>query len=128
MNLIEILTVILFLSSISLCFALIYFHYRIVKSVHSISLNIEEISRKLKPLIESAHELSLKLSSISNEAEYQLQTTRSIINDIKYGVDKIINFETIIPSMIVNAILPYLKNIKAVGKGVGSFWSKLISK
>ena len=128
MNLIEILTVILLLSATVLCIALIYFHYKIVKSVRSICLNVEEVSCKLVPLIDSTLELSKKITNISNEAGHQLLTTKAIINDIKYGVDKIMNFETIIPNMIINAALPYLKNIKAVGKGVGSFWSKLISK
>lgn len=128
MNLIEILTVILILSAIVLCITSIYFHYKIVKSVRSISSNIDKISCKLMPLIDSTLELSKKITNISNEAGYQLLTIGSIISDVKYGVDKITNFETIIPNMIINAVIPYLKKIKAVGKGVGSFWNKLITK
>lgn len=122
MDLIEVLTIIMLISVSVLCIALNYFVYRIVKSVHSISLDVKALSFKLNPLIESTLELSNKTNHIANEVNYQLQMTRSMVNGIREHVDEILNVETKIRNGIVNAVMPTLKNVSAVGIGVGSFW------
>ena len=128
MNLTEILTVILLISASVLCIALIYFIYQIVKSVQSISLNIEEFSFKLHPLIESTLELSEKLNHITYEVESQLQISKSIFSDIRVQADKILNIETKIRSGIEDAVIPLGKNLHAVGKGIESFWRSFRNK
>ena len=122
MELTELLTVILLISASVLCIALIYFVYRIFKSVHSISLVIEEFSFKLKPLIDSTLKVSEKLIHITGEIESQLQISRSIVNNVKELADRILNVETRISNGIENAVMPLVKNINAVGIGVASFW------
>ena len=128
MNLTEILTVILLISASALCIALIYFIYQIVKSVQSISLNIEEFSFKLHPLIESTLELSEKLNHITYEVESQLQISKSIFSDIRVQADKILNIETKIRDGIEDAVIPLGKNLHAVGKGIESFWRSFRNK
>lgn len=122
MELTEILTVILLISASVLCIALIYFLYRIVKSVHSIRLDFESLTVKLNPLIKSMLISSEKLIHISNEVDSQLQTTRSMVSSIREHVDKILNVETRIRTGIENAVMPIIKNVNAVGIGVGTFW------
>jgi len=128
MNVTEILTVILLISASALCIALIYFMYQIAKSVHSISLNIEEFSFKLNPLIQSTFELSEKLNHITYEVESQLQISKSIFSDIRERVDKILNIETKIRNGVVDAVIPAVKNLYALGKGVESFWKRFRNK
>ncbi len=122
MELTEILTVILLISASVLCIALIYFVYQIVKSVHSISLDIETLSLRLNPLIESTLELSNKINLITYEVDSQLQMTRSMVSSIREHVDKILNVETKIRNGIENAVMPIFKNVNAVGIGIASFW------
>jgi uncharacterized protein YoxC len=110
MNLTEILTVILLISASAFCIALIYFIYQIVKSVQSISLNIEGFSFKLNPLIQSTLELSEKLNRITNEVESQLQMSKSIFSDIREGADKILNIETKIRDGIEDTVKPLVNN------------------
>ena len=128
MNLTEILTVILLISASALCIALIYFIYQIVKSVQSISLNIEEFSFNFNPLIQSTLELSEKLNHITNEVESQLQISKSIFSDIRVQADKILNIETKIRNGIEDAVIPLGKNLHAVGKGIESFWRSFRNK
>jgi len=128
MNVTEILTVILLISASALCIALIYFMYQIAKSVHSISLNIEEFSFKLNPLIQSTFELSEKLNHITYEVESQLQISKSIFSDIRERADKILNIETKIRNGVVDAVIPAVKNLYALGKGVESFWKSFRNK
>jgi uncharacterized protein YoxC len=122
MELTEILTVILLISASVLCFALIYFVFCIVKSVHSIRLDLVSLSVKLNPLIESMLIGSEKINRITNEVESQLQMTRSMVSNIREHVDKILNVETRIRDGIENAVMPIIKNVNAVGIGFGSFW------
>ena len=128
MNITEILTVILIISASALCIALIYFLYQIVKSVHSISLNLEELSFKLTPLIQSALELSEKLIHITNKVESQLQISKSLVSDIREHADKILDIEIKIRNGIEDAIMPLIKNFHAAGKGVESFWRSFRNK
>ncbi len=122
MNVTEILIALLLISASALCIALIYFIYQIVKSVHSISMNIAEFSFRLMPLIESTCKVSEKLIHITDEIESHLQISKSIVSDIRERVDKILKVETKIRNGIENAVMPLVKNINAVGLGVGSFW------
>lgn len=124
----EILTVILLISASALCIALIYFLYQIVKSVHSISLNIEDLSFKLMPLIESTRKVSEKIIHITNEIESQLQISKSLVSDIRERADKILEVETKIHNRIENAVMPIIKNVNAAGIGVGSFWKSYKQK
>ena len=128
MNVTEILTIILLISASALCIASIYFMYQIAKSVHSISLNIEEFSFKLNPLIQSTFELSEKLNHITYEVESQLQISKSIFSDIRERADKILNIETKIRNGVVDAVIPAVKNLYALGKGVESFWKSFRNK
>ena len=128
MSITEILTVILLISASALCISLIYFIYQIVKSVQSISLNIEEFSFKLNPLIQSTLELSEKLNRITNEVESQLQISKSIFSDIRESADKILNIETKIRNGLVDAVIPAVKNLYALVKGVESFWKSFRNK
>jgi len=128
MDVTEILTVILLISASALCIALIYFLYQIVKSVHSINANIQELSSELNPLIQSTLELSEKLTHIIDEAQSQLQISKSIVIDIRERADKILNIETKIRNGIVDAVMPLVQNLHAVSKGVESFWRNFRNK
>ncbi len=122
MNTTEILTIILLFAASALCIALIYFVYRIVKSVHSISLDIETLSLRLNPLIESMLMSSEKINHIADDIDSQLQITRSMVSSTREHVDKILNLETRIRDGIDNAVMPIFKNVNSVGVGVASFW------
>lgn len=124
MNSIEILTLILLISALILCYALIYSVYQFIKSVQSIEADIHNMSVKLGPLVHSAIVLSDKLTQLTSEAEDQLQISKSILSDIREYADKILSVETIIRNGIEDAVMPVFKNINAVGKGIKSFWKK----
>lgn len=128
MQLTEILIIILLISAIILCFALIYFHFKISKSVHSISLNLDEITNQVKPLVLSAAEFSNKISRISDEVENQIQTTKLILSKIKYQIDLITNVEEIIQNSIKENVTPIIRNVVAIGKGVKTFWKNYRSR
>ncbi|MBK7631194.1 MAG: hypothetical protein IPJ23_10940 [Ignavibacteriales bacterium] len=122
MNIIEISTVIFLISASVLCIALIYFIIKIVRSVHSISLDIESLSFKLNPLIESILILLEKINHITDEVESQFLMTKSMVCGIRNRVDKILITETRMRNGIETAVMPIVKNINAVGVGIGSFW------
>jgi len=128
MNIIEILTIILLISASALCIALIYYVRQIVKSVHSVSTDIQGLSYKLNPILQSTFVLSEKLTHVTDEAESQLQISKSIISDIRDRTDKILNIETKIRGRIEDAVVPLLTNFQALRNGISSFWKTLKGK
>ena len=128
METIEILTVILLISASALCIALIYYIYLIVKSVNSISSDIRGLSFKLSPILQSTFVLSEKLTHVTDQAESQLQISKSIISDIRDRTDKILNIETKIRGRIEDAVVPLLTNFQALRNGISSFWKTLKGK
>ena len=122
MNIVEILTIILIVLASALCIALFNFRYQIGKSVHSINANIQELSSQIKPLLKSTHKILTKLSYITNEIEPRLQTVKSNVINIRECADTILKTEAAIRNEIENAVMPIVKNINAVGLGMGSFW------
>lgn len=127
-ELIQITTVVLIVSAASLCIALIYYLNKIVKSVQSVNNNIQELSANLKPLIQSTLELSDNLNKITSNAKDQLRISHSILNDFRERADKILNFENRIRSGVEDAVMPFVKNLNAIGKGVESFWRNFKNK
>jgi phage-related protein len=121
---IEILTSVLLILASVLCFALIYFINRIVKSVHSISVDIKALSFRVNPLIESMLKGSEKINHIADIVDSQLKVTSSVVSRIREHVDDILNVETKIRNGIEDAVMPIIKNVNAVGTGVGTFWKK----
>jgi len=72
--------------------------------------------------------LSEKLTHVTDEAESQLQISKSIVSDIRDRADKILNVETKIRNGLVDAIVPVLNNFQALRKGISTFWRNLKSK
>jgi archaellum component FlaC len=128
MDIIQILTVVLFVSASALCIALIYYLNKIVKSVQSINKDMNELSANLKPLIQSATELSDHIFKITSEAKDQLRISRSILSDFRERADKLLSIENKIRSGVEDAVMPFVKNLNAVGKGVETFWRNFKNK
>jgi len=128
MDIIQILTVVLIVSASALCIALIYYLNKIVKSVQSINRDMNELSANLKPLIQSATELSDHIYKITSEAKDQLRISRSILSDFRERADKLLSIENKIRSGVEDAVMPFVKNLNAVGKGVETFWRNFKNK
>ena len=128
MTITEILTIILIASASALCIALIYYLSKVVKSVHSINDNIKELTSEIKPLLKSTLELSEKLNQITGETKSQLQISRSIISDIRERADKVLDMESKIRTGIEDAVMPFVQNLHALGKGFETFWRNFKNK
>jgi len=128
MDTVQILTIVLIVSASALCIALIYYLNKIVKSVQSINKDINELSANLKPLIHSTTDLSDNLNKITSEAKDQLRISRSILSDFRERADKLLSIEDKIRSGVEDTVMPFVKNLHAVGKGVESFWRNFKNK
>lgn len=128
MDIIQILTIVLIVCASALCIALIYYLNKIVKSVQSVNNNMNELSANLKPLIESILELSDNLKKITYEASSQLNISRSIISDFRERADKLLSIENKIRTGVEDAVMPFVQNLRAIGKGVESFWRNFKNK
>ncbi len=127
-EIIQITTVVLIVSAASLCIALIYYLNKIVKSVQSVNNNISELSANLKPLIQSTLELSENLNKVTSEAKNQMNISKSILNDFRERADKLLSIENKIRSGVEDAVMPFINNLHAIGKGVETFWRNFKNK
>jgi uncharacterized protein YoxC len=123
MNVVTVLTVILLLSASLLCLALIYYLYKITKSIEEIKNDVNEFAADMKPLIASTTELSEKLANITSEARGQMQMTRDMVMNVKHRVDMILGFEERIRRGIEEPVLGLVRNVSAVVNGVNAFWN-----
>lgn len=128
MNVTQIFTVVLLLSASALCIALIFYLNKIVKSVQSINNNIYDLSANIKPLIQTSIELSDNLNKMTSKATEQLDISKSIISDFRDRADKLLSIEYKIRSGVEDAVIPFVKNLNAVGKGVETFWRNFKNK
>jgi len=128
MDIVQILTIVLIVSASALCIALIFYLNKIVKSVQSVNNDIHELSANLKPLIQSTLELSDNLNKITFDAKDQLKISKSIISDFRERADKILSIENKIRSGVEDAVMPFVKNLHAIGIGVESFWRNFKNK
>ena len=128
MDIVQILTIVLIVSASALCIALIFYLNKIVKSVQSVNNDIHELSANLKPLIQSTLELSDNLNKITSDAKDQLKISRSIISDFRERADKILSIENKIRSGVEDAVMPFVKNLHAIGIGFESFWRNFNNK
>jgi uncharacterized protein YoxC len=128
MDIVQILTTVLIVSATALCIALIFYLNKIVKSVQSVNSDIHELSANLKPLIRSTLELSDNLNKITSDAKDQLKISKSIISDFRERADKILSIENKIRSGVEDAVMPFLKNLHAIGIGFESFWRNFKNK
>ncbi len=128
MEVTEIFTIVLLLSASALCIALIFYLNKIVKSVQSINTNIQDLSTNLKPLIQTSIELSANLNKMTSKATEQLDISKSIVSDFRERADRLLSIEDKIRSGVEDTVMPFVKNLNAVGKGVETFWRNFKNK
>ena len=128
MDTVQIFTIVLLVSASALCIALIFYINKIVKSVQAINKNLNELSTNLKPLLDSTTELSNNLNKFTAEAKNQLGISRSILNDFRDRADRLLSVEDKIRSGVEDAVMPFVKNLRAVSVGVESFWRNFKNK
>lgn len=124
----EIFTIVLLLSASALCIALIFYLNKIVRSVQSINTNIHDLSANIKPLIQTSIELSDNLNKMTSKATEQLDISKSIVSDFRERADRLLSVEDKIRSGFEDAVMPFIKNLNAVGKGFESFWRNFKNK
>lgn len=124
MNLIDIFIIILLITASFLCIALIIGLKRIIQSVSMLQKDINELTTSIKPLIESTQLLTNNLNQVTEETKTQLNVSKSILNDVRFRVDKILEIELKVRDGVENVVMPLVSGLNAIGKGIDAFWRK----
>ena len=96
--------------------------------MQSVNSDIKELSSNLKPLIQSTLTLSDSLNRITSDVKDQLHVTQSIVVDLRERADKVLNLESRIRSSFEDAVMPFVQNLHAIGRGVETFWRNFKNK
>ncbi len=124
MSAIDIFIIILLLAASALCIALIFGLNKIIQSVSMLQKDVNELTTSLKPLIDSTQILTNNLNQVTEEAKNQLNVSKSILHDIRYRVDKVLELEDKVRDGVENVVMPLVNSINAIGKGFDAFWKK----
>lgn len=128
MSLIDIFILILLLTASALCIALIIGLNKIIQSVSMLQKDINDLTTSIKPLIDSTQLLTENINKVTKETQSQLNVSKSIVNDIRDRVDRILEFEYKVRDGMENAVMPLIKNLSAVYKGIDAFWKRYKDK
>jgi uncharacterized protein YoxC len=124
----EIFTIILLAAASLLCISLIFYFYRVTKSIAKLETHINDLSAQLKPLIASTTSLSEKLNTVAEEAKGQIDSVKGIISDVKDRVDTILALEEKVRRNIEEPVNGFIKQFSAVINGVNTFWNAYKNK
>ncbi|MGD8306790.1 MAG: hypothetical protein PVF17_09065 [Ignavibacteria bacterium] len=128
MNLIDYLLAVLIIVASALCIALIYYIWKISKSVKAIQADINDLSERIQPLINSTTELSNNLNEITGSARGQIDMSKSVVTSIKDRVDTILNFEEKVRGSIEGPVTSLINEITAISNGITTFLNQIKNK
>ncbi|MFC2103499.1 hypothetical protein ACFLSS_03615 [Bacteroidota bacterium] len=128
MNLIDFLLALLLLTASALCIALIYYIWKISNSLKSVQRDVNELSTKIQPLINSATELSNNLNEITDSARGHVNMSRDVVTSIKDRVDTILSFEEKVRGGIEGSIMSVIKEFSAISNGLSTFLNNIRKK
>jgi uncharacterized protein YoxC len=128
LNLIDYLLAVLIIVASALCIALIYYIWKISKSVKAIQADINDLSERIQPLINSTTELSNNLNEITGSARGQIDMSKSVVTSIKDRVDTILNFEEKVRGSIEGPVTSLINEITAISNGITTFLNQIKNK
>ena len=122
MEIANIFYIILLASASGLCIALIFFLYKITRSINRIEIDIKDLTHQVKPLIASATNLSEKLNDISDEAQQPIMVVKEIVDDIKDRINVILELEEKLRRGVEGPLTKLLNSVSGVSNGINAFW------
>ena len=123
MERVNIFFIILLASSSGLCIALIFYLYKITRSVNKIEVDIKDLTQQIKPLIASTTNLSEKLNFISDEVKQPVIIVKEVVEDIKDRINVILEFEEKLIHGIHGPLTKLLNSISGISNGINAFWN-----
>jgi uncharacterized protein YoxC len=122
MEIANIFYIILLASASGLCISLIFFLYKITRSINRMEIDIKDLTHQVKPLIASATNLSEKLKFISDEAQQPIIMVKEIVDDIKDRINVILELEEKLRRGVEGPLSKLLNTVSGVSNGINAFW------
>ena len=121
MTLIDILLVVLIIAAILLSIYLIFSLRKLNDTVELLKNDMHDLHEKTLPLIENLTEITDRATKITSEAENYWQDITSSVESVR---NKITTFgRSHEGSTTGNPIEDFVRNLRAITKGVAAFWS-----
>jgi uncharacterized protein YoxC len=113
----EALKFLLYISVSALCLSMIYFIYRITKSVEAVQRDIQKISGQINPLLDSLNTLSRSVKSLSDDIRDQLQKINWIVDEVKSKVETVVQIEEKVRDVMSNPVHNIMGTIQGLKQG-----------
>ncbi len=124
MSVVDIFIIIALITASALFIALIIGLKKIIQSVSMLQRDVNDLTTSIKPLIDSIQILTNNLNKVTEETKSQLEVSKSVVNDVRYRVNTILEFEEKVRDGVENVVMPFVNSLNAIGRGFDAFWKK----
>ncbi len=118
----DIFILLLLFSASVLCFMLIYFVFKISKSVEALQNDFRKVADQMAPLLESLNSLSRTIKVLSDDIRRQLDKTNWIIDEVKTKVEALIQFENRIKESMEHPAQTLKNTLASIKSGITTFF------
>lgn len=119
---IQIVLTLLILSATVLCIYLIFYLKKILIHVDEMRKEIHQLVEKTIPVFEKLDVAADKANKIVSEVEGYWEDLESSINNLKQKVSNITSFKK---TTSENSVTDFIRNLRAISRGLVSFWDAL---
>jgi len=113
----EVLRILLYISASALCVSMIYYFYRITKSVEAVQRDLQKISGQLNPLLDSLNSLSRSVKSLSDDMRDQLQKINWVVDEVKSKIEAVVQIEEKVRDVMSNPVHNIMGTLQGIKKG-----------
>jgi|APHig6443717817_1056837.scaffolds.fasta_scaffold62626_2 uncharacterized protein YoxC len=123
---IEILLVILILTATALCLFVIVSLKKMNQQIEQLQKDVKQVVEKTIPVLNNINEVTIRVNRVVSEVEDYWDEIDHSIRKIK---DKVSNFTSLkLLSDVESPTVDFIKNLKALSKGVSAFWREFRRK
>lgn len=117
--------VIALLAVAALCVYVIVLLSRVKQSIATIEGTVKDVATHVIPVLDNVEFLTTKVNSITETVEEQMGVVKESVNTLKSMTDTIVQFEREIQSRVEGPILETASVVRAVSKGVKTFFERV---
>lgn len=121
MDLIQILLILLILSSSALCIFTIYYLRKMSQKVEDVIRDFQDLIQKTNPVIENLEQISYRANRVVTEVEGYWNEIDGAIKNIRERISGLTSLRNL--HDVEYPAKDLIKKIKAISKGASAFWN-----
>ena len=117
----DLFVIVLLLSASAFCISAIFYLLRITKAIEAMQGDLNRISDRLNPVLDSFHSVSRSINRISEDVRNQLSKIEWIIDEVRTRVEGLLLIERRVMETVENPVQNILSTVQGIKNGVTAF-------